>query len=306
MYAESHRPVFLNDVIGHQEVKKTLQSYLESDKFIGSVFLIGPPGIGKTTMALCAARTFGFDPLEINASKSIRSFDDVDKLKDACRSCVNIQSFMRGDTKRKTCVILDEIDGSDPHAQAKIIEWMKDKTRTVPILCTGNELPTIFKRNSDFIQIVRCFPPNHTDVQHLFPGVDAQSILKECQHDIRRVFHRIQYGQSYVIKDYPLPPTGTPVEMAFLWKQQMFDLPECLAGIQGIEHSHKTMFEYKHGDTRVDIPVVSRRQKQSAPDKQRKAESKDSSNPQPRKKSGPRKAKQEQGLKIQPVELQGK
>ena len=301
MYAESNRPVFLDDVIGHQEIKKTLKIYLESRTFNGAIFLIGPPGIGKTTMALCAARTFGFDPLEINASKSIRSFEDVDKLKDACRSCVNIQSFIRGDTQRKTCVILDEIDGSDPHAQAKIVEWMKDTARTVPILCTGNELPTIFRRNSGIVQILRCFPPNHVDVQHLFPNVDAQTILKECQHDIRRVFHQIQYGKSYVIKDYPLPPTGTQTEMAFLWKQQMFELQDPLEYLYdklGTEHSHKTMFEYKSYDKHADTLVTARRQKQSAPDKLRKTDLV-SSTPQPRKKSGPRKVKSAQGLKIQ-------
>jgi hypothetical protein len=274
MYAESHRPVFLDDVIGHQEIKQSLKVYLESKLFAGAVFMIGPPGIGKTTMALCAARTFNFDPLEINASKSIRSFEDVDKLKDACRSCVNIQSFIRGDTKRKTCVILDEIDGSDPHAQAKIVEWVRDTSRTVPILCTGNELPTIFKRNTELIQILRCYPPKAAEVQHLFPTADAPQILKECQHDIRRVFHRLQYGDSYVIPDYSLPPTGTSVEVAFLWRQKMFGLPDplgCHADKLGNVHSHQTTFEYKNDGKRDGKPVVSRRQKKSHPDKSSKS-----------------------------------
>jgi hypothetical protein len=270
MYAESHRPVFLDDVIGHQEIKHSLKLYLQSKPFAGAVFMIGPPGIGKTTMALCAARTFEFDPLEINASKSIRSFEDVDKLKDACRSCVNIQSFIRGDRERKTCVILDEVDGSDPHAQAKIVEWVKDKTRTVPILCTGNELPTIFKRNSELIQILRCFPPKATEVQHLFPGSDAPQILKECQHDIRRVFHRLQYGESFIIPDYPLPPTGTSAEVAFLWRQKMFELPDplgCHADKLGNVHLHQTTFEYNLGGKRAGNPVTPRRSRQSNPGK---------------------------------------
>jgi len=274
MYAESHRPVFLQDVIGHEEIKKELKVYLESKKFGGAIFMIGPPGIGKTTMALCAARTFDFDPLEINASKSIRSFEDVDKLKDACRSCVNIQSFIRGDTKRKTCIILDEIDGSDPHAQAKIVDWVKDSSRTVPILCTGNELPTIFKRNTELIKILRCFPPKASDVEHLFPNADTPQILKECQHDIRRVFHRLQYGQSYIIPEYRLPPTGTTTEVAFLWRQKMFELQdplECHVGKQGIGHSHQTMFEYKTDDTRADKPATSRRQKRLNPGKSNKS-----------------------------------
>jgi len=273
MYAESHRPVFLDDVIGHQEIKHSLKTYLESKQFSGAVFMIGPPGIGKTTMALCAARTFDFDPLEINASKSIRSFEDVDKLKDSCRSCVNIQSFIQGDTTRKTCVILDEIDGSDPHAQAKIVDWVKDPTRIVPILCTGNELPTIFKRNTDLIQILRCYPPKASEVEHLFPGDDAHQILKECQHDIRRVFHKLQYGDSYVIENYSLPPTGTSAEIAFLWRQKMFGLAdplECHADKLGNVHSHKTTFECKIDGKRDGKPVVSRRQKKLNPDKSNK------------------------------------
>lgn len=236
--------------------------------------MIGPPGIGKTTMALCAARTFGFDPLEINASKSIRSFEDVDKLKDACRSSVNIQSFIRGDRTRKTCVILDEIDGSDPHAQAKIVEWVKDPRRTVPILCTGNELPAIFKRNTDHIHILRCYPPKAIEVQHLFPDSDAPQILKECQHDIRRVFHRLQYGESYAIPEFPLPPTGTSVEVTFLWRQKMFDLPDplgCHADKLGIGHSHQTKPGCKPDDKHADTPAVGRRQKKSNPGKLNKS-----------------------------------
>jgi hypothetical protein len=273
MLAESHRPVFLDDVIGHQEIKQSLKTYLQSS-FAGAAFMIGPPGIGKTTMALCAARTFGFDPLEINASKSIRSFEDVDKLKDACRSSVNIQSFIRGDHTRKTCVILDEIDGSDPHAQAKIVDWVKDPRRTVPILCTGNELPAIFKRNTDHILILRCYPPKAVEVQHLFPGSDAPQILKECQHDIRRVFHRLQYGESYAIPEFPLPPTGTSVEVAFLWRQKMFELPDplgCHAGKLGIGHSHQTKPECKPDDKHADTPAVGRRQKKSNPGKLNKS-----------------------------------
>ena len=270
MHSESHRPVFLNDVIGHQEIKQELKKYLESKTFGGSVFLIGSPGIGKTTMALCAARTFGFDPLEINASKSIRSFEDVDKLKDACRSCVNIQSFIRGESNRKTCVILDELDGSDPHAQAKIVEWIKDSSRTVPILCTGNELPTIFKRNSAMINILRCYPPKAAEVQHLFPDSDAPQILKECQHDIRRVFHRLQYGESYTIPDYSLPPTGTSPEVAFLWRQKMFQLKNPLeyhADKLGNVHWHQTTSEYTRDDKCDDTLVTRRRQKKLSLDK---------------------------------------
>lgn len=228
MLSETLRPEKLSDIVGHEDPKQVLKGYLSKKDFKGGVFLTGTPGIGKTTLALCAARTFGFDPLEINASKSIRSFDDVDKLKDACRSSVNIHAFLRQQPQTRTCVILDEVDGSDPHAQRKIVEWLKDPTRKVPILCTGNDVPMIFKRNSEVLEIVRCFPPRASDLQSMFPNEDIVPIIKECQHDVRRLMHRIQYGQSDVLPKYTLPPTGLSIEESFIRRQKMFDLADPL------------------------------------------------------------------------------
>ena len=226
MYSEVYRPNILNDIVGHIDAKKGLENYLTSKTFRKCIFLTGSPGIGKTTLVLCAARTFGFEPLEINASRSIRSFEDVEKIKDACRSSVSINSFIRGEKTKKTCVILDEIDGSDPHAQGKIIAWVKDPTRCVPILCTGNEIPTLFKRNTDHIETIRCFPPRASDLESMFPNIDIPTVLKECQHDIRRVCNYVQYGKSDLLPKFNVPPTGLAIEKMFVLRQQMFQLPD--------------------------------------------------------------------------------
>jgi len=255
MYAETYRPNNLSDIIGHDDAKKTLRTYLTTVGFPKAIMLTGSPGIGKTTLAIAAAKTMEFDPLEINASRSIRSYEDVEKIKDACRSAVNIFSFMKGDINRKTCVILDEVDGSDPHAQARIVEWIKDINRKVPIICTGNELPTIFKRNKDYIEIIRCFPPRASDIQSLFLHVDITESIKECQHDIRKLIHMVQYGASDPIPKYLAPPTGLTLEKTFLLRQKMFDLPDSLheyrSGIQDTELTSKTNSTRKRGDKHV-------------------------------------------------------
>ena len=274
MYSEVYRPTTLDDVFGYREEKELLRKYLKSTNFQKAIMLSGPPGIGKTTLALAAARTFGFDPLEINASRSIRSFEDVEKIKDACRSAVNIHSFIRGETSRKTCVILDEVDGSDPHAQNKIVEWIRDPQRKVPILCTGNELPTIFKRNAEHIDNLRCFPPRANDIQNFFQDHDVTSLLKDCNHDVRRMMHRIQYGESDTIPKFVSPPTGLAVEQMFLMRQSMFGLQDPFHEYRvdrlGIVHSLKTSLRHKPDDTRADKPESVPRQKKSAPGKSRK------------------------------------
>lgn len=194
MWSETRRPERLNGIVGHSDVKETLRTYLEAKPHERVVLLHGPPGIGKTSITLAAAKTYGYEALEINASRSLRSFGDVASLIQSCRHSRSISSMIRGDDM-PLCLVLDEIDGSDPHAQRKLVEWMIGPDRKIPILMTCNEIPRIMK-SKDQIEIVRCYPPKPADLIPLFPTEDVSRLAKRFKHDVRRILQFLQYGES--------------------------------------------------------------------------------------------------------------
>lgn len=237
MWSETRRPQFLDGVVGHSEVKQTLQTYLSRKPFTDAILLHGPPGIGKTTIALASARSCGFEPLEINASQSMRSFADVESLVQSCQHTRSISSLIRND-QTPLCLILDEIDGSDPHAQRKLAEWMGSPDRKIPVLLTCNEIPRAFK-DKPTVRLMRCYPPKPTDLQPLFPTHDIAKLAKRFKHDVRRMLQALQYGESEQLPSATLP-TECSLEVGHVLRQKMWisNDPMVQSIVRGTSSSH--------------------------------------------------------------------
>jgi hypothetical protein len=241
MLSETQRPLVLEQVVGHTEVKNRLTQYLKTKPYSTVVMLHGPPGIGKTTMALASIRSCGMEPLEINATQTMRSHEDVARLVASYRNSRSITSLIRGDTKT-SCLLLDEIDGSDSHAQRKLVEWMTSSDRTLPVLMTCNEVPRTFK-NVEKIEVLRCYPPKPSDLIPLFPQYDVHELARQCNHDVRRMLQQLQYGQSDTLPP-PAPLTKFSPETNEILRQkhwvQSDPLLEALARRRGTLGSERS------------------------------------------------------------------
>lgn len=219
MWSETRRPQTLDGVVGHHDVKESIRQYLLQKPYSSVLVLHGPPGIGKTTLALASARSCGFEPLEINASLSMRSFADVASLIQSCQHTRSIASLIRND-RSPMCLILDEIDGSDPHAQRKLAEWMIGSERKIPVLLTCNEIPRALK-DKERVTLLRCYPPKPADLQGLFPHQDVRGLAKRFKHDVRRILQYLQYGESELLPSAPLP-TECSLEVGHMLRQKMW------------------------------------------------------------------------------------
>ena len=132
MWSEKYRPNNFLDLIGNEESRKLFVEWFTNwKKGIKPILLVGPPGIGKTTMANIAAKQFGYDLISLNAS-DVRNKKNINEI---------LTPVLGNQTVLGTPMIfIDEIDGvhgrGDYGGGEAIIKILKEPT--VPIVLAAN------------------------------------------------------------------------------------------------------------------------------------------------------------------------
>lgn len=163
MWTEKYRPISLEDIINQHDVIERLRSMIKSPSSMPHLLFAGPPGTGKTTAALCIARTILNDywrdfTLELNASDE-RGINTVRE---------RVKTFAQYSDKRVNLpfriIILDEADEMTSDAQTALRRIMETYSRGTRFILIGNYSSRIIEPIQSRCAIFRFIRLNENDV----------------------------------------------------------------------------------------------------------------------------------------------
>jgi len=132
MWSEKYRPQVISDMVGNEESRAAIMEWFTKwKKGTKPLLLIGPPGIGKTTIAYLVAKQFGYDMIGLNASDA-RSKSRINEILMPVLANVSVMGT--------PMIFVDEVDGihgrSDFGGASALIDILKEPT--VPIILAAN------------------------------------------------------------------------------------------------------------------------------------------------------------------------
>lgn len=273
VWVEKYRPEKLSDIVGQDNIVERLETFVERESLPHLLFA-GPPGNGKTTVALCIAKElFGKgwrqNFLELNASDE-RGIDTVrTRIKDYART------RPVGDAPYKL-IYLDESDALTSQAQHALRRTMEMYAETCRFILACNYSSKIiepiqsrcavfrFRRlaEEDIAKVLRRIA-DEEDLDLKDDGIDA--IIYVSEGDMRRAINVLQSASTLkgeideeVI--YEVSATASPGEVKEMMKlalkgnfeesrDKLTDLliEQGLAGDDILQQIHREIFD-------LDIP----------------------------------------------------
>ena len=132
MWSEKYRPQNISDMLGNEDSRSSIiEWFTKWKKGTKPILLVGPPGIGKTTIAYLSAKQFGYDMIGLNAS-DVRSKSRINEILSPVLSNISVLGI--------PMIFIDEVDGihgrGDYGGAEALIEILKEPT--VPIILASN------------------------------------------------------------------------------------------------------------------------------------------------------------------------
>ncbi|MCL6500980.1 MAG: replication factor C small subunit [Candidatus Pacearchaeota archaeon] len=203
IWTEKYRPREFNDIIGHAEIVKRARAFVQSRNMPNLLFS-GPPGSGKTTLALIIAKTLFREAwhenfLELNASDE----RGIDVIRQKVKSFARTKAFS-GPFK---IIFLDESDALTKEAQQALRRTMEMFTNTCRFILSCNTSSKIIDPIQSRCSIFRFKLLEKKDVAKIVEKIAKEEKLKITQRaleslydiskgDLRRVINILQASAS--------------------------------------------------------------------------------------------------------------
>ena len=153
MWSEKYRPQNFMDLIGNEDARQLFAGWFEKwKKGTKPLLLVGPPGIGKTTLANLAGRNFGYDMIGLNAS-DVRNKKNIQEI---LEPVLGNQTVLG-----KPMIFVDEVDGvhgrSDYGGVEALINILKEPTIPI-ILAANNNSSDKMKKIKKVVKTISLYP----------------------------------------------------------------------------------------------------------------------------------------------------
>ena len=183
LLVEKYRPTVLQDYVGNEQVKETIQKYQDQNDIQNFIFY-GPAGTGKTTLAKLIVKNLNCDHLYINASDE----NGIDTIREKVKGFASAASW-----NGIKVVILDEADFITINGQAALRNVIETFSRSTRFILTCNFIERIIDPIQSRCQVLKIVPPSKSVIaKHLADVMGKESI----SHDVKEV-------ATIVNKNYP-------------------------------------------------------------------------------------------------------
>jgi len=204
VWAEKYRPAKLTEVINQKHIVERVKAFVK-DRNIPNMLFAGPPGSGKTTVALAIAkevygREWRANVLEKNASDE----RGIDVIRGAVKDFARTRSM--GEVPYKI-IILDEADALTQEAQQALRRTMETYTNVSRFMLIANYSSKIIEPIQSRTAVFRFKPLTDADIKNYIERISEGEKLKVAsdahdaiitlsEGDLRKVANLLQAAAS--------------------------------------------------------------------------------------------------------------